>query len=260
MNILLVDDERTALRDLENVVARAAPLAQICCADTVFAALEHVRANPVDIVFLDIQMPDMDGLSLARELKGIKEDINLIMVTGYSDYVMEAMKLYVSDYIVKPALLDDVRSALEHLRHPLPRANRLLRVQCFGDFDVFCEGVPLRFGRSKAKELLAFLVDRRGAAVNTGRICSVLWEADRGEKTKNYCRQVLFDLRRALRETGAEGVLVGNRDSYAVDPAKLDCDYYRFLAGDPAAAAAFHGEYMSQYSWAETTLGSIVGA
>lgn len=55
----------------------------------------------------------------------------------------------------------------------------------------------------------------------------------------------------ALKKAQAEEILVKGHNSFAVDPETFDCDYYRFLQGDPAAVNAFQNDYMQSYSWAE---------
>ena len=61
----------------------------------------------------------------------------------------------------------------------------------------------------------------------------------------------------ALKDAGAEDVIVRGRDEIAIVPESVDCDYYRFLDGDPDAVNLYRGEYMSQYSWVEMTAGSL---
>ena len=103
MNILIVDDEVSALRDLARVIGKVAPDEAIQTAGDSKSALAFCRDNAPDVVFLDIRMPDMDGLTLAAEMKKLCPLVNIIMVTAYSDYALDALKLYVSDYILKPA-------------------------------------------------------------------------------------------------------------------------------------------------------------
>ena len=61
-----------------------------------------------------------------------------------------------------------------------------------------------------------------------------------------------------MQNIGAKNIVIRRRDTIGIDPTFLDCDYYRFLKGDIQAINAFRGEYMKQYSWAESTLGNII--
>ncbi|MBR3752556.1 MAG: hypothetical protein IKK50_05430 [Ruminiclostridium sp.] len=133
-----------------------------------------------------------------------------------------------------------------------------LRVQTFGNFEVFWGEQPVHFRRSRTKELFAYLVDRRGAGSTMGELISVLWEGrpDTGS-VRSQLRSLITDLRATFRDLGVEDVIIKGRDYIALDPARVDCDYYRYLAGERAVRAAFRGEYMSNYSWAEITVGSL---
>jgi len=133
-----------------------------------------------------------------------------------------------------------------------------LRVQTFGNFEVFWGDQPVHFERSKTRELFAYLIDRRGAGSTMGELISVLWEGRPDTAgLRSQLRHLITDLRATCRDLGAEGVVIKGRDHIAVDPARVDCDYYRYLAGEKAARAVFRGEYMSNYSWAEITVGSL---
>ena len=135
---------------------------------------------------------------------------------------------------------------------------RRLRVQTFGNFGVFRDGVPVRFRRSRTMELFAYLIDRRGAGCTMGELISVLWEGRPDTSgVRSQLRSLIADLRATLEELGEEAVVVKQRNLIAVDPERVDCDYYRFLAGDRAAVNAFRGEYMTNYSWAEPTVGAL---
>ena len=84
MNILLVDDEASALRDLHRVMKTAvAPEDEIFTARDPGDALALCKEKLIDVAFLDIKMPDMDGLTLAAEMRRIHPLINMIMVTAY---------------------------------------------------------------------------------------------------------------------------------------------------------------------------------
>ena len=65
------------------------------------------------------------------------------------------------------------------------------------------------------------------------------------------------DLRETLAANGMEKLLIKKHNQWAIRKDMLDCDYYRMLSGDINAVNAYHGEYMSQYSWSELTAGRL---
>ena len=220
MKILLVDDEAGALRDLLRVMEKAAPGDEIVTARESKAALSLCGEQSFDVVFLDIKMPDMDGLTLASEIKRICPMTNIIIVTAYPNFALDALRLYVSDYILKPARPEDVRQALLNLRHPVSDTRKGLYVQCFGHFEVFYDGQPVRFRRTKVKELFAYLIDRRGASVTNTQLRAILWmdEVSEDEKQRKYFAQLIYELQNWLDARGLSDVFIHSRDSYAVAP------------------------------------------
>ena len=139
----------------------------------------------------------------------------------------------------------------------MPGCSRLF-ARCFGSFEVFSQGRPFLFQRRKTKELLAFLIDRRGATCSAEEIGAALWENEADlRKIKHQLRNLVSDLRDALEKIGMEDLLIRKSGILAINAEQLDCDYYQLLRGDPEAINAYHGEYMTQYSWAEMTAGKL---
>jgi two-component SAPR family response regulator len=252
MNILIVDDEASALRDLSREMRKVVPEDdEIFTARDSKTALAVCKEQNIDVVFLDIQMPDMDGLTLAAKMKEISPLINIIMVTAYPNYALDALKLYVSDYILKPANPVDIQNALLHLRHPVRKTQTGLFVQCFGSFEVFYDGKPVRFSRSKVKELFAYLIDRKGASVSNAQLRAVLWldTKEDEKKPRKYLAQLVHELQSWLDANELSDIFLHTRDSYAIVPEKIPCDYYRALQQDARALSMYKGEYMCQYDW-----------
>lgn len=214
-----------------------------------------------DLIWLDIEMPGRNGLELAAEIKTVLPDTNIVFVTGYSDYAVDAFGMHVSGYVLKPVTKERLLDEIANLRIP-PKKGRgdeaLLRIQCFGNFEVFGDDGIVKFGRSLSKEAFAYLIDRRGAGCTVGEICSILWEdrtADKG--LKSQCRVVMGAMKKDLEKIGADKVIVKNWNTWGIDTSKVECDYYSFLKEDSGAVNSFRGEYMSQYSWAEMTVGRL---
>ena len=260
MLIFAVDAEPGMLTQLHTAIAQAEPHAQILdfsCAPEVLAAI--AEGTKPDVVFSDIQLPGMDGLDLAVQVRTEAPYAKVIFVTDDARHTMEAYRRHVVGYVMKPANAEKIREELDALLllRAAP-ASEKLEVRCFGSFEVFWQGKPLRFPRNKSKEVLAYLVDHEGAFCTAGEVINALWENDdEGKDSRRYLRVLTSDLNIVLSEIGMKDALVKKRGQMAVNCDKLDCDYYRLLQGDPEAISAFQGEYMKQYSWAEETAGRL---
>jgi len=254
MKILAIDDSRRALVLLTNSIAEALPTASIFAFRKPLELLEFAKTTPCDIAFLDIQMWGMDGLQVAKALKEQSPKINIIFVTAYSKYASEAFELHPSGYILKPVMKESIEREIENLRHPVVQnKNAKIYAQTFGNFEVFSYGNLIKFSRSKTKELLAYLIDRNGASANINELCAVLWENEAdSENQKAYLRQLISDLTKTLEKIGALDILVKQTKIMAIVPDKIVCDSYGFMKGETACINAYKGQYMSQYSWAET--------
>jgi len=261
MKVLLVDDEQFVLEEMEELVGKVVPEAEIVAFSWPTEAEEYFENNEVDVAFLDIEMGMENGIQLAKKLKKKHPDVNLIFVTGYSQYAVAAIQLRSSGYILKPPTKEAIEEELSHLRNPIGNKNmENFYIQCFGNFEVFCNGEPIKFERRKTKELLAYLVDRKGAMVSMGEISGALFENDENEASnRSYCRSLMADLKKTLQKCGKEEVLIhGFQNSYGINTEKVVCDYYNYLKGLPEGIRNYNGEYMSQYSWGEVTLASLM--
>ncbi len=251
MRFLVLDDEPYALKDLEEALREARPEAMLFPFTSPGQALKYAKIEKMDVAFLDIELGSMNGLVLAKKLKDIQPDIHIIFVTSYEKYAVGAFQIHATGYLMKPATVEDIKRELTFLYGDADRDKRV-QVQTFSGFAVYIEGKALECKRSKSMELLACLVDRQGAPITTREACAVLWEDKPYDNAqKNYFQSLLLDLRTALREHGAEDILVRRRNSLAIDPKRLDCDSYRFLDGDPWAINRYRHDYLPSYSWAE---------
>lgn len=255
MNMIAVDDERLALKALIAAIKEAAPGSEV--KEFLYAedALEYAEENPVDVAFLDVEMADISGVELACRLKNNNPDVNIIFATGFGEYRDSAFELHASGYLTKPITAEKVKKELAELRRPVTEKERV-RIQTFGNFQVFVDEKPLVFSRKKTKELLAFLVDRHGAFVTTEQIAATLWENESYDtKLKNNVTATVSQLRALLRDVGAEDILIKSRNNLALDVNKVRCDAYDLEKREPMAVNSYLGEYMSEYSWAEVTVG-----
>ena len=117
--VILVDDEKIILDGSLSTLREALPDAQIEGFLTAAEALRFTRENPVDVAFLDIELRSGNGIALAKELREINPKINIIFLTSYREYALEAWELDSSGYLLKPLTVERVRHEMSVLRYPV---------------------------------------------------------------------------------------------------------------------------------------------
>lgn len=100
---IVVDDEPLALDILTDYIEKVSFLELIKATTSAFEALELVQENAADLVFLDVQMPELTGIQFLRIIQG---KCHVILTTAYSQYALDGYELDVSDYLLKPIAFD----------------------------------------------------------------------------------------------------------------------------------------------------------
>ena len=259
MRAICVDDEKLLM---EHTVSMCAELPQM---DEVKGfikpkdALIWLEDNTADLALLDIDMPMMNGIELALQIKEKSPDTAIIFITGYSHYAVDAFRVRASGYLMKPVtkemLAEDVAYALSG-KPAKPKPHVL--VCTFGNFDVFVDGKPVRFKMARCKELLAYLVDRHGRNVTRAEAFGILWEDRMYDRPMQKQMDVIIrSMRTTLQEYGIERIFELKHGSMRICPDQFTCDAYQFFEGNLDAINSYRGEYMTAYSWANMTEGYI---
>jgi len=259
MNILAIDDEYYALELMKRALEEVAGDSTVYLCRDVRSALDTATKTKIDVAFLDIHLPEKNGIELALDLKKLNPKVNIVFATGFSEYMKEGIDLRMSGYVLKPVTPEAIRTELENLRNPIEwNPEKRVKILTFGNFDVFIDGNPLKFERKQAKEILAYLVDKRGTSATYTELAAMLWEDEEYDRTKQKNLQVyIASLVKSLNSVGVNDLILKNRQGILVNTKIVDCDYYRFLEGDTKAINSFTGQYMSAYSWAEFTVGYL---
>ncbi len=247
MKLLLVDDEELQLLRLKKVCQKIMPDEEYFVYSNPKKAYDETVNEKIDIAFLDVEMPALNGIQLAKKLKKNNPLINIIFVTAYDSYALDAYNMHASGYVMKPASEEKIKKELDGLRYNVEiKPTKLIQVKCFGNFEVFKDGVPVKFKYQKSKELFAYLIDREGSSANINELNAVLWEEDH----KSYLRNLIADIQETLNLIGVGDAFIKRHNECFIDPAKIDCDAYEYKNGNPDAIRMYRGEYMIQYPWA----------
>jgi len=250
--ILCVDDEEVSLNRLVSLCKEIAVGDEICGFSDPQEALQFARGNRSDVAMLDVNMPGINGMSLSDKLMAINPEIHIIITTAYRDYAFEAYQRNCFGYLLKPIRRSDLQKQYDRLPRKAEPVQEKLTIRCFGDFEVYYKGQPMHFGLKKSKELLAYLVDRKGGMVEVQQILAALWEDD-GDHS-NYFKSIRKGLIEDLSVLPYD-VLITGHGILGLNRDYLDCDYFNYLDD---GSGSFDGEYMEQYPWNEFTKGALI--
>ena len=276
MTVVAVDDEEISLMCLEAVLDSMDDVDKVLTFSNAEDTIDYFKTGKADAAFLDIQLylsgGTLNGLMLAAKIKELCPDCHVVFVTSCPEYAVDAFKLHVSGYIVKPVTREAARKELDYIIMEKRAASNArgfieekeeepkVRVQCFGNFEVFWKNKPIIFQLSKAKELFAYLVHRKGASVSMAELAAVLFEdKEDGLSVQSQIRNLVASMRKTFSSLGCPDLFNKSRGYISIKTDLIDCDYYSFMNGDSDAINEYSGEYMAQYSWAEFTVGYLEG-
>lgn len=268
MTAVCVDDEELILQRTVSLVKKTNKFDTVEYFSDSEEALDYFNGSKADLALLDIDMPNLGGLDLATAIKERCPDIRIIFLTGYSEFAVDAYAMHATGYLLKPVSYDRLLSEIEYALEA-PKAAEAqtvsdektrVKIDTFGYFNITVDGKPIIFKRSKAKELLACLIDRRGQFISRKDLFYILWEDDDYDRAKQkYLDTIIRSLKETLEEYEVSDIFEMEKGLMRVDPDKVDCDLYRFLDGDENAIKSFRGEYMSSYTWSSITEGYLTG-
>lgn len=271
IRVAAVDDEKHNLDRLARLAA-AFPELEVCgLFETGEDLLAYLKEQPLEAVFLDIEMPGINGLDLSEQILSLDENIEIIFVTAFNKYAVEAFEMLALDYILKPLETERLAKTvkrLKRMKQPFVRYDLPL-ILCFGSFRVLIHGETLPWKHSKAREILAFLVHKRGEPVDWTIIADAVWPYFDAQKAQTNFNATTYLLRKHLAAAGIAQILSCSRGNYQVFPQNFRCDYYEFMdliaspeisvADQSKALSIYKGGYMEEngYEWAYPRLAEL---
>lgn len=279
---ILVDDEPIALAYLEQMLKELMDIDVVsACTDPV-EAMEEIKIYTPDVVFLDIDMPELDGMRMAERISAHSPDTKIVFVTAYRDYAMEAFAFPALDYVLKPLQRQRLAVTVGRLRELFENRSergetrpeaRPLQIRCFGRLRFEWEEQqeqPLRWRTARAEELFAYLLHHRGGFVSKETLIELFWPTNDNNKASTSLYNAIYQIRKMLGEhhvalrhlkiNGRLGYLLGMRNA-VIDVEQWE-DGIRGLGPVQAHNREEHrrmidlytGDYFAEhdYLWAET--------
>jgi len=207
IRVMIVDDEEDALNLLEILLKQVGDVDIVGRYVNPVQAIAALREAPVDAIFLDNEMPLMNGMTAARRMREIQPDVPIVFTTAYAEYAVEAFEIQSTDYLLKPLAPNRLQHALSRIKPAAsPAASRTeVHIRCMGGFSIPLPDDASRqlpWKTNKEKELCAFLIHHAEKHVDTALIIESIWpEYDLG-KAKTYLYTCLSYLRKSFVEHG----------------------------------------------------------
>ncbi len=268
---MLVDDEPLALVHLRRQLTTIGGVEIVAECTDVREAISTAEIEKPDVVFIDIMMPEIDGLEAAQRLLDRLPHLQVVFVTAHDDFAVQAFELNAIDYVLKPAETDRLRKTLGRIARNLaatgipPVEAPQPTIRCFGRLQV--GDVAPTWRTAKARELFAFFVHRRNEIVRKDYLIEVLWPDYEYKKAYTMLYTTIYHVRKTL--SGIPGVFaLDSTDSgYTLDlkDAPVDVELWeRMLEQAPPISLEsvdqhmelfrlYRGDYLAEYDyiWAE---------
>ncbi|MGN7477444.1 response regulator [Solibacillus silvestris] len=188
------------------------------------AALAEIPDLKPDVVFLDIEMPGMNGIELATKLLNGGTNIEIIFVTAYNQYAVDAFRLNAVHYLLKPTDEDDILVALERVMkkrkaHSNVILNNSLKIELFGHIKVFHENqeVRLKWPTVKVEELFALLLIYRKHGIEKWQLTEKLWPKIELKKAEQNLYTSIYRLKKILAESGLQIQIENAKGKYSLN-------------------------------------------
>jgi len=280
MKAILVDDEQLALSHLKHILGKyTSDIECIGEFSDPTVVIDYIHKLQPDVIFLDIQMPEINGLQLGERVQAAFPHVLMVFITAFDRFALQAFELYAMDYLLKPVLPERLQQTIQRLRDKIeagktnPVFSRETKIGCFQQVRIQRPGKEpesLRWGSAKALELFAYLLHHRGQVMENERLIELLWPDDEESKAAQQLYTTIYHIRQTLQNNGMGTVSIrsgecGSGYMLTLGEAQVDTEKWentveqiewetsQQIADAEHAFHAYEGDYLGAYDfqWAE---------
>ncbi|NQX71770.1 response regulator [Paenibacillus alba] len=224
MRAMVVDDELLVVEQVNRMLVHAGVSVIGCCVNP-HEALGMAQALKPDVLFLDIEMPELSGLEIAERVYADKLDMEVVFITAYNQYAIDAFRVNALDYLLKPLMEEELQRTLERIENRRPHlgdvggsgGQRRVVAELFGKFTLYLDSglEPIRWVTAKCAELLAYmLLQPPEKEVSKWELFEALWPAQNAEKAGINLRSTVSRINKTLRDGGSAMSLASVKNGY----------------------------------------------
>jgi two-component system LytT family response regulator len=228
MNAIVVDDEWYISEEIGDMAEGTGLIHVIKKYNNPLKVLEELLDTLPDIAFIDIEMPEIDGITLAERLLEIKPDLIITFITSWNKYAVQAFEINAIDYIMKPINTERFGQMVEKIkdRYDMKRMlfSKSLKIKSFGCLESSIGDIPIKWERSKAEELFAFLLMNHNNYIGKDIIIDNLWPDYEPQKALQILQTSVCRIRNVFSEQKNTITLDYNRSRYCLSISNAECD------------------------------------
>lgn len=233
MRAVCIDDERLALDFMTHLLDRVEHIQLLGTFQQAKEGLDFILKEAVDVVFLDIQMPEINGLQLAEKILTKKPAIDIVFVTAYNEYAVNAFELNAIDYLMKPVKLERLQKTIERLKKERgtvkekEEKSTQLYIKLGNNVSFSTENKafePVKWRTSKARELFLYLLQNKGTLIHKGSLMETLWGEEDLDRGYSILYTTVYNVRKALQTYADHIKLKNTNDGYMLSLEHVQVD------------------------------------
>lgn len=238
-SVMIVEDEVHILKYMQKKLSAFVDFQVNGAFSTPEEALAAFDGIQPEVVFLDIEMPRMNGIELARRLLAKKSDLHIIFTTAYGQYAVNAFEVEALDYLMKPIADEEIVRVIRRLKKAVkgkaPQKDGgagkvILPVRCFGCFDVRDhQQQVVRWPTKKAEELFAYFLVHQGRYVSKWEFLELFWVDVAEERGLHNLYNTIYRIKQVLKKLSAPATIKKVNDGYILESEKVLSDLGQLL-------------------------------
>jgi len=235
LKVVLIDDEQNALDYLADLLSIHDDIEIIGTYLNPILGMENILQEDVDLVFLDINMPNFLGIDVAAEIKKIHPDIFIVFVTAYEAYALDAFRVDAVDYLMKPVIEEQLDETMTRIRRLI--GNELqeskLNITLLQRVQFILPGnkpTLIHFKMTKVQHLFIYLLHNRSRIVRKEYLLEMLWGDLEEKNAFSQLYNAIYIMRKELEPYKKYVEITTFSDSYRLDLTNtiVDVDEFEF--------------------------------
>jgi two-component system LytT family response regulator len=236
---MLVEDEINILKHMNKMVSAMEDFVVKGAFDVPEEALDAFADILPDVVLLDIEMPRMNGLELARKMLDLKQDLHIVFLTAYNNYALNAFEVGAIDYLMKPVMKEDLERTVKRLNKLMGKKQEQVRreseegsfpARCFGCFEVRDRKQQLiKWPTKRAEEVFAYFLGQQEEYVSKWELLEVFWPEMEEDRGLHNLHNTLYRIKKVLKLLSLSPQIQKVNDGYILEAEGSLSDLRQYL-------------------------------